>query len=65
LGSSPNRLSQQGGNIGAGVGMPGCTVAEWPAFEGGLRRGRVFGKGKCSVGSFGYQWKGFFSSTHG
>lgn len=43
--------------------MPGRTGAEWPAFEGGLWQGRVFGKGKCSAGSFGYHWKGFLSAT--
>lgn len=42
--------------------MPGRTGAEWLAFEGGLWQGRVFGKGKCSAGSFGYHWKGFLSA---
>ena len=70
LGSSPARLhpplspgegtSEQGSACWVG------PVAERPVFEGGLWRGRVFGKGKRSAGSFKYQWKRLsLSATQG
>lgn len=53
------------GTLEQGSACRGRRVAEWSVFGGGLWRGRVYGKGKCSAGRFGYQWKGFLCATQG
>lgn len=46
-------VTSESGSACWGLSVAGCWV-----FGGGLGQGRVYRKGKCSAGSFGYQWKG-------